>query len=322
MIVEINVISVKANSFVLDVIKAMKGEYSFCQREKDIFEVTKIEKGANDNVKTKVCLYPSCNRTKGCTWKQRISSLHFRHSGFLHKNKLATLNNKGVKTMAVLNFDATKIDPSQVSAMLPVSDGNGHAVVIVSSEFKPVKDDSQPDGMSKQYGYLQLDLEVIDGPNKGERGPYRLNLYNKEPKAVEIAQRQLSAICHVVNVFKVGDSAMLHNIPFRVIIALQKGENPEKYTEVKGVKDINGCDPGKSKGGAAQQQQPVQQQQNTAQGFQGNQQQQPVNNGGNWSSNATQEQQQPVQQQQANTAWQPDANGGGAAANGPAPWQK
>lgn len=234
--------------------------------------------------------------------------------------------------MAILNFDAHKVDPSQVTSMLPVSGPEGLPVVIRASDFKPVKDESQPDGLSKEHGYLQLDLEVIDGPFKGATGPYRLNLYNREPKAVEIAQRQLSAICHVVNVFKVGDSSALHNIPFRAIVALQKGENPEKYTEVKGVKDINGSDPGKSKGVAAQQQQ----QHQTAPGFQGNQQQQPVNNGGDWGGNGgaapQEQQQQPVLQQQQNTAWQPNVPANNAAwqpnvpANnapiGNAPWQK
>ena len=282
MLVEINVMSLERNTFVADIIKLTKGEYSFCQRESTIFEVIKLE----------VKPQPTT---------------------------------EGVKTMAVLNFDATKIDPSQVSSMLPVSGPEGLPVVITASEFKPVKDDSQPDGLSKQHGYLQLDLEVIDGPFKGATGPYRLNLYNKEPKSVEIAQRQLSAICHVVNVFKVGDSSALHNIPFRVIVTLQKGENPEKYTEVKGVKDINGSDPGKANGGGAAQQQ------QTAPGFQGNNAPANTNsgNGGGWANgggnDAPQQQQQPVQQQQQqNTAWQPNApaNGNGAAPSGNAPWQK
>lgn len=138
-------------------------------------------------------------------------------------------------------FDATTIDPTQGAGQMPIGK---HPVAITGSEVKATQ--------AQNGGMLVLDLSIIDGPNKGQTGAYRLNLYNANQKAVEIAQKQLSAICHVTGVFKVSDSSQLHNIPFIVEVGYQKGEepgpnNPEAkgYTEVKRVYDINGNEPGK-----------------------------------------------------------------------------
>lgn len=135
-------------------------------------------------------------------------------------------------------FNAQQYDPSQGGGSLPVG---RHPVVIASSEVKPNKNN---DG-----GYLQLDLKIIDGPQTGVTGAYRLNLYHTSQQTVEIAHRQLSAVCHVTGVFQVTDSSQLHNIPFIVEVAPQK--NDPQYTEVKKVFDMNGNEPGKAGAPAA-----------------------------------------------------------------------
>lgn len=172
-------------------------------------------------------------------------------------------------------FDANQFDPTQSSGQLPVGK---HPVMAIDSEVVPTKNN---DG-----GMLVYTLQITDGPSKGATGPYRLNLYNASPKAVEIAQRQFSAMCHAVGVFNVQDSAQLHNIPFVVEVGVQKGQ--ENYTEIKKVFDANGNEPGK--GGAPQQAQAQQPQQQQAQsGAWGGQQQQA----------APQQQPEPQQQQAA-----------------------
>ena len=148
---------------------------------------------------------------------------------------------KGEIKMAKLlvPFNAHEVEPAGTGGgQLPVSEKTGHLVVITGSEIVPTK--------ANDGGMLKLDLEIIDGPLKGESGPYRLNLYNTNETAANIAQKQLSALCHVTGVFNVQDSAQLHNIPFRVIVTLQKGDNPNGYTEVKGVLDAAGNQPGKA----------------------------------------------------------------------------
>lgn len=133
-------------------------------------------------------------------------------------------------------FDARTVDPTQGAGSLPVGK---HPVVITASEIKPTSDNSG--------GMLVLDLQIIDGPNKGTTGNYRLNLYNKSAKACEIAHKQMSAVCHVTGIYNVTDSSQLHNIPFVIEVALQSGEEAaaKGYTEVKRVYDMQGNEPGK-----------------------------------------------------------------------------
>jgi hypothetical protein len=141
-------------------------------------------------------------------------------------------------------FDANSVNPQQSTGQLPIGK---HPVAIVDSIVKATQ---KNDG-----GYLELELRIMDGPMTGTTGAYRLNLYNQSAKAVEIANQQLSAICHVTGQFMIQDSAQLHNIPFIVEVGPQK-DNPQ-YTEVKKVYDANGNEPGKNKAAAPA---PVQQQ--------------------------------------------------------------
>jgi len=195
-------------------------------------------------------------------------------------------------------FNAQQYDPTQSVGGLPVGK---HPVIVESSE---VKANAKNDG-----GYLQLNLKIIDGPAAGTTGAYRLNLYHSSQQTVEIAHRQLSAVCHVVGVFNVQDSAQLHNIPFMVEVGLQKGEEAAQkgYTEVKRVFDINGHEPGKAGQGAPA----AQPQQQPAQGGFGQQQpaQQPQQpqGGAAWGG-------QPVQQPAAQPQGNAPAWGGGQPA--------
>ena len=228
-------------------------------------------------------------------------------------------------------FNAQQYDPTQGGGNLPVG---RHPSIIESSEVKANK--------ANDGGYLQLNVKLIDGPQTGTTGAYRLNLYHSNPQTAEIAHRQLSAICHCVGVFNVQDSSQLHNIPFIIEVGLQKGEEAAQkgYTEVKKVFDINGNEPGKAGQGAPaaqpQQQpaaqgggawggqpaqQPAAQPQGNAPAWGGGQpaQQQPQGApAGNAPAWGQQPAQQPAAQQPAQQAggWQ---QGGGAPAGG-APW--
>lgn len=197
-------------------------------------------------------------------------------------------------------FNAKQYDPTQGVGSLPIG---RHPVVIESSEVKANK--------ANDGGYLQLNLRIIDGPQQGTTGAYRLNLYHSNQQTVEIAHRQLSAICHVIGVFQVTDSSQLHNLPFLVEVGPQK--NDPQYTEVKKVFDMNGNEPGKAGAGAPaaqpQQQQPQGQPNGAWGGAPQGQQQQPAG-GAAWGG-----QQQPAQQPNGGApAW-----GGQQPAQNPAP---
>lgn len=212
-------------------------------------------------------------------------------------------------------FDANQVAPDTGAVgQLPVGE---HLVQITGSEIKTIK--------SGDGGLVEFTLVVIDGPNKGATGAYRLNLFNPSEQASNIARAQLSALCHVTGRYQVSDLSVLSGIPFRVVVAMQKGS--DQYTEVKKVMDANGNPPGKGGGQAAQQpqggppanmgQQPQQPQQ-APQGQQGQQ-------GGGWGQQA---QQAPAQQQQQSApaqqgSWgQPQQDGQQQQGQQPQQWQQ
>lgn len=212
-------------------------------------------------------------------------------------------------------FNAQQFDPTQGGGgYLPVGK---HPVKIVASEIKATKDNSG--------GYIQFDLEVIDGPGKGASGALRVNLYSASDAARRIAESQFAALCYVTGVFMVEETAQLHNIPFAVDVVEQAltsdqqakkaaGENVTPFTQVRKILDINGQEP------KAQGQQPAQQTQQPAQQpAQAPAPQQPAQTAGWGAAPAQQPAQQPVQQQPAATggwAQQPAQAAGGAPAWG------
>lgn len=148
--------------------------------------------------------------------------------------------------MGVLNFDARSVAP-QVG-LDPVPD-NWYKVVIMKSNIKPTN--------AGDSGMLALEMPIIEGQFQGRTLFWNLNLFNKSQQACEIAQKQLSAICHVVGQFNVQDqqtpdaaTPMLHNIPFYVHAAIGKNQSGAPNNNIVGVRDINGNEPGKQGQGA------------------------------------------------------------------------
>ncbi len=133
--------------------------------------------------------------------------------------------------MAQLNqsFDASQVDPTPIFELLPAGD---YLVMIVDSEMKATK--------AATGEYLNLSLQVLDGPFKDRLVFDRLNLVNPNAKAVEIAQRQLSQICHAVNVLRVNDSAELHDKPLVATLKVRKRPDYADSNEVAGYKPANG----------------------------------------------------------------------------------
>lgn len=103
------------------------------------------------------------------------------------------------------NFNAEHI-PSPIDfSALP----SGHYLMaITDSEMKPTKNGSGQ--------YLQLVFTVLEAqaPEAINRKVFiRLNLINPNQTAVDIAQRELSAICHALGILQITDSQQLHDRP-------------------------------------------------------------------------------------------------------------
>ncbi len=142
-------------------------------------------------------------------------------------------------------FDPTQYDPSMGDGQFPIGT---FPVIIKSSRTQAVKD-------KPNEGLLVFSCDIIDGPHKGGSGPIRLNIWNGNPQAVEIAQRQLSAICHVTGTYGLRDTvnrgSELFGKPFVVIV--QSQPNDDKRTQVVGFLDMNGNPPVKAGTGPAPQ---------------------------------------------------------------------
>lgn len=118
-------------------------------------------------------------------------------------------------------FDANKVEPRKEFTVLDPGD---YVVAITASE---VKENSKKNGH-----FLELTLDVLEGPAKGRKIFDSLNLDNPSAQAVEIAQATLSAICHAVGKLTVSDSQELHNIP--MVAAVVKRPKKVNGTVVEG----------------------------------------------------------------------------------------
>lgn len=138
--------------------------------------------------------------------------------------------------MAQLNFDASQVAPSEALEAIPAGWYNAQ---MTASEMKPTSDGTG--------AYLQAEFTVLSGDYAGRKLFDRINLQNKNPVAVEIGYKTLSAICHAVNVIQVQDSQQLHGRPLQLKVSLRAagpgadGKHYEASNDVKGYKALDGA---------------------------------------------------------------------------------
>lgn len=90
-----------------------------------------------------------------------------------------------------------------------------YPAVITESEIKATK---SGDGQ-----YLKLKIEIIEGEYQGRLIFTNLNLWNQNPKAAEIARRELATIAAATGKTGAQDSAEFHNIPMIVKVSVEPG---------------------------------------------------------------------------------------------------
>lgn len=118
-------------------------------------------------------------------------------------------------------FDAQTVEPNDSFDPIPNGD---YLCIITASEMKPTK---AGDG-----AYLELELQVIEGPYQGRKLWDRLNLNNANETTVKIAKGTLSAICRAVGVLQPTDSCELHDLPLVAKVACRKRDDTEELTNV------------------------------------------------------------------------------------------
>ena len=144
--------------------------------------------------------------------------------------------------MAQFQFNATDFDPSTGAGS--VWEPGIYGVQITNSEFKETK--------KKDGWMLVLTMTSTEAEMRGKTIVARLNVNNPNPTAVEIAMRELSAICHVVGVLNVQDTQQLHGRPFKISVDKEeRNDKPGSFSNnIVAYMDINGNPPGKGGAGA------------------------------------------------------------------------
>ena len=136
-------------------------------------------------------------------------------------------------------FNAAEVEPQGSFEPIPAG---WYTAMITDSEFKPTKNGTGE--------YLQLRIDIIEGEYENRVLFDRLNLNNPNQTAVEIAQRQLSAICRAVGVMTPQDSNDLHDKPLKVKVKIRPaGNGYEASNEVAAYEAADGGQPAAAQAG-------------------------------------------------------------------------
>ena len=134
--------------------------------------------------------------------------------------------------MASLNFNAANVAPATRPGPIPKGTYLAH---VIESDLQPLK--------SGNGEALKLVFEVIDGDYKGRKVIERLNIVHTNAQAQNIAQSQLSALCHAIQVIELRDSAMLHYKPVRISVTIREQAGYDPQNSVNGFEPAGGAMP-------------------------------------------------------------------------------
>lgn len=117
-------------------------------------------------------------------------------------------------TGVTLNFDASNVVVEDRADAIPAGWYN---VTVTNTERKPSK-------QKPQNSYLEVTYTVMDGPHAGRKLFNRINLWNDDPTAVDIAFKGaagIAALQQSVGVFNCQSTAQLHGIPLKLKVKLR-----------------------------------------------------------------------------------------------------
>ena len=129
--------------------------------------------------------------------------------------------------MSYLSFDATQVEPAAPMEVIPAGQ---YLAAVKDSVVNPTK--------SGTGQVLTLTWQILDGPFANRLVFDRLNVVNANPQAEQIGQRQLSSLCHAVNVLRMQDTSELHGIPCVIRVTIRKDESG-KYGDSNEVKSYS-----------------------------------------------------------------------------------
>jgi len=135
-----------------------------------------------------------------------------------------------MSNLSAYNFNAEEVEPS--SSFDPIPAG-WYQAIISNSEMKATRDG---------YGeYLSLTLQIIAGQYENRLVFARLNLKNANDKAVDIARKDLAAICRAVGVMSPQSSEELHDKPLMIKVKVRPAQGEyDASNDVAGYKGVDG----------------------------------------------------------------------------------
>lgn len=120
--------------------------------------------------------------------------------------------------MARFSFNSNDAPAMTSPSRGPLPAGQ-YEVVITKSDIKPTK--------AGTGEYIELEMQVVDGPHSGRRIWERLNVSNPNKQAEDIAKAALGALCVATGKLDMEDTEELHDIPFIVSLEIDR-KDPER----------------------------------------------------------------------------------------------
>ena len=114
--------------------------------------------------------------------------------------------------MAQLNGVFNADEYEDLGSFDPIPRGE-YPMIITASDLKETKD--------RQGKYIKFEQTIIDGEYKGRKVWNNINIVNKNPVAVEIAEKTLATLIRAVGKKVVADTQELHGIPFTGVVGIQ-----------------------------------------------------------------------------------------------------
>jgi hypothetical protein len=187
-------------------------------------------------------------------------------------------------------FNALNHNPEKGAPRLPL--GLRQPVMVIDSALKG-------SNSNQNSGYIELMIQVLDGPNKGAIGAAIFNIFNENEKAREIANNDLAALSLCAGVPQWTNAADLNQKPFIIDVTKQRvkdGEEDKGYVEISQYYNVRMEKP--LKGGGFSQPQPLGSNEGGNSGNGGGQSNNGGNSGWNTTGGGNQQQNQNQQQQQ------------------------
>jgi hypothetical protein len=135
--------------------------------------------------------------------------------------------------MAHFSFDASTVAPQAPTGPIPAGVYLAHCT---ESDVGPLK--------SGNGTGLKMTFEILDGQYKNRKVWENLNIQHTSEETQRIAQSQLSALCHAVNVIKLEDTAALHFKPVKIKVTVREAQGQyQASNNIKGYESAGGAAP-------------------------------------------------------------------------------